>query len=552
MFAYRRNIGFMTAALALALGGVAGAAVVTQYSFENNLLDTAGSGVATDNLTASTRGGTLSVSYQAGVVGQAVRISNAATQAYVLSAADSNDLDLAGDYTFEAFVHPRPEHTDTWHRVAVKWFGGGTQYHFALEGAGDNLDLHLNGGSTLDKVAAVPAQRWSHVAFTGNSSANTTQLWLNGSAVGTTTYVGIGAGTSPLEFGNTAGSGANAQYSGWVDEVLIHNDAKDATYMLGRAALAPTPPVPGVSLVGHWTFDDNSSTPALLADTSGAGSDNGGIFNSGTTPAQAAGVVGGALELFGNQNIDVGSSVDFDTTTWTASMWLKNDPGITGWRTAFGSWSPQAFHIGKNSGANWGDHGGGQTSGGSVVDNTWYHIVSRRTPNGQENSLWINGVKQAQTSTGAPAVPGAALVYLGSRDASANRWDGKIDDLGYWNEALTDAEVRALFNLGLPTSLGSAFGYNYNQAEVEQLFLAHDNLGDTTIGGTPWQYADNLNAIAGGAAEGDLFTSGGIDYLLLNSSGNGTGLAQIPEPSAFALAATGLLGLLGWGRRRRR
>ncbi|MEM7392324.1 MAG: lamin tail domain-containing protein, partial [Verrucomicrobiota bacterium] len=196
-----------------------------------------------------------------------------------------------------------------------------------------------------------------------------------------------------------------------------------------------------INLRAHWTFDDPSSTANLLSDSSTVGADNSGALLAGTPPIGRVGVVGGSIELLGNQNIDFGNSSDFTRTTWTVSVWLYNDLGVTGWRTAFGSWGNStpfhAFHIGRDSAGTWGDHGGGQTSGGSVQDRRWTHIVSTRTPNGQENALWIDGVKQAQTSFGAPAIPGAVNAYLGTKNGSQNDWDGRIDDLGYFDDVLT-------------------------------------------------------------------------------------------------------------------
>jgi hypothetical protein len=236
-------------------------------------------------------------------------------------------------------------------------------------------------------------------------------------------------------------------------------------------------------------------------------------------------------------------------------MWLKNDPGVTGWRTAFGDWDPGSLtmHLGRNDNGTWGDHGGGQTSGTSVTDDTWYHVVSRRTGPGQENSLWVNGIKQTQVSSGAPGIPGAENIYIGTKNGSDNPWDGLIDDLGYWDEPLTDGETRALFTLGLPSSLGSSFGLNYDQADAEQLFLAHRNQGKATVGGVPWIFVEDLNTIApGGTIQGDLFGYGGGTYLLLDSSGIGTGMVMVPEPSTLLLGALGLLSLALFGRRRRR
>ena len=117
------------------------------------------------------------------------------------------------------------------------------------------------------------------------------------------------------------------------------------------------------------------------------------------------------MEMFGGHLVHVGSSADFDTETWTASMWLWVDEGVTNWRTTFGSWHGGAFalHIGMNVGGEWGDHGGGETSGTQqITRGRWYHVVSVRTPAGAENSLWVNGVKQAQISTGQPRTPGSS------------------------------------------------------------------------------------------------------------------------------------------------
>jgi hypothetical protein len=45
-----------------------------------------------------------------------------------------------------------------------------------------------------------------------------------------------------MSFGNFgSGNQAGLQYSGYIDEALIHNTAVDASYLAGRAALIPEP-----------------------------------------------------------------------------------------------------------------------------------------------------------------------------------------------------------------------------------------------------------------------------------------------------------------------
>ena len=231
--------------LVAATSSFATAGVVTQYSFEDNLLDTGVDGLFVDDLISyNTALDPTPANFELGVIGQAVRVGLADGQASVLVALDSDDLDLATDYTVEMFILPQPEQEDVFNRLAVKWFGGSNaEWHFSLQYANDGLDLFANGLQILNgaETADVPTHEWSHVAFTGDSVAGETTLWLNGVAVGTAPYVAVVPGTAPLELGNISLLAGDtwAQYSGLMDEVAIHNTAQDVAYMSSRAGLLP-------------------------------------------------------------------------------------------------------------------------------------------------------------------------------------------------------------------------------------------------------------------------------------------------------------------------
>jgi len=194
------------------------------------------------------------------------------------------------------------------------------------------------------------------------------------------------------------------------------------------------------NLVAHWTFDTDY--------TDSAGTNDGTL--QGSAPPLAGGFVGaGALELAGAGTVNVGSSSVFDTTTYTISSWLNTDT-VSGWKTAVGSWfAPASFwaHLGNDNGTTFGDHGGGQTSGGYMKTGQWYHVTSVR--DGVQNQLWVDGVKLDQTSAGTPVVPGTNNVYIGTKDGANNWWDGKIDDVGIWDRALNPAEIKEVYDKGL-------------------------------------------------------------------------------------------------------
>jgi hypothetical protein len=241
------------------VAGTAPAGVVTQYDFDGNLLDTGSDGAFVDDLIGYNPVQEVTPpTFAEGLVGQAVRLGLEEGQANVLQALDSNDLDMAGDYTLEMFVLPQPEHGNHWHRLVEKWTGG-MQYHFAINYPIDGLDLFMNGANVFDGLttAPVPANEWTHVAFTGDSTAGETKIWVNGVAVGTAPFVAVNPGPAPLEFGNVNVPGQETlQYSGLIDDFAIHNTAQDDVYMLARADLLP-------NRVSVWSV--SMTTPPAVA-----------------------------------------------------------------------------------------------------------------------------------------------------------------------------------------------------------------------------------------------------------------------------------------------
>jgi hypothetical protein len=282
------------------------------------------------------------------------------------------------------------------------------------------------------------------------------------------------------------------------------------------------------NLVAHWTFDDEGN-PYFDA----AGSNHGTL--QGTAPPLAPGLVGDyALELAGAGAVNVGSSADFDTTTFTISAWLNTDT-LSGWRTTVGSWHGGALwaHLGKNSDTSIGDHGGGQTSGGSMQTDTWYHVVSVRNP-GVENQLWINGLKTPQVSTGTPGTPGSNNVYIGSKNGADNLWDGKLDDIGIWDRALDPTEIREITRNGLVgNDLASTEAVSFAPTHYENAdhSMAAGDFGIAYIDGEGnlRHMADTVNyptvAVSGANATrvvaGDVDGYGGDEVIFVDGSQSG-------------------------------
>lgn len=179
-----------------------------------------------------------------GIGGQAVQVGSAPGDATVLSAGDSNDLDLAPSFTVEAFVQRTLEHGAEWDRFATKWFDGTNNWHWAFRGPPNkSQDLFMNGVQQINQggvSADVGLDQWYHVAMTGDP-ANGLRLWQDGVVVGTSAYVAPANGTDTFRIGNFTAGQTTLQFHGYVDEFMIHDVSQDAAYMEGRTALIVIP-----------------------------------------------------------------------------------------------------------------------------------------------------------------------------------------------------------------------------------------------------------------------------------------------------------------------
>lgn len=318
------------------------------------------------------------------------------------------------------------------------------------------------------------------------------------------------------------------------------------------AALAALTPIlfPGSSkaaLVSYLSLD--TSTGLTL--------NNGAAITSGSQ-----GKFGEAVNLDGVNDwgyVDAGNPVS-GTGTRTVSVWVFQNAGATGLRT------PVAFGNNTN-GAKWEvdiDNGNGievGIGGGRTIDSgltgltgSWSLIVTTLPTAGgniQAVDAYYNGAMRNNTTGQSQAVNTAATNTLGTGfrlgasviNNVANTaptlqfFGGRIDDVAVWNEALTAAEIKGMYDVGMSVDLA------YTAFDFDLLKETHDAAtGSTIIDSLEWTYTTGLSGPAG-------LISGPGGYTLVLDSGAGTGLTAIPEPSAALIGGFGLLALL---RRRNR
>lgn len=177
-----------------------------------------------------------------------------------------------------------------------------------------------------------------------------------------------------------------------------------------------------------------------------------------------------ANATFGNQNdeIFVPYSSLMNVSNITVSVWLNprsyfwsgntsdatstiinrfqngySTPNGQAWGITFNETSVTGFIVGND-----GTGGSSVVSNSALVLNQWHHIVM--TYNGSQIKLYVNGVlKVTQNYSGTMNISGNSGISIGESNQANGYWyhtDGKIDNVGIWNRALTDAEIQQLTN----------------------------------------------------------------------------------------------------------
>jgi choice-of-anchor C domain-containing protein len=288
----------------------------------------------------------------------------------------------------------------------------------------------------------------SHGALSLNSVAGLVALDSNGSD-GTISYAGPQASiNAALASGVVYAPAAN--YSGGDTLVATVNDAGwsgggnlAATTNVGIAVYDVTLPQP----ISLWLADGNATDNIAPANN---GTLNGGVgFTAGRNGGQAFNFDGL------NDYVAVGREL---TNDFTVFGWMKttqvapsgsqffhgdglvyadvggvnNDFGISqvGTKIAFGTGNPDTSIL----------------STSDVNTGNWVQFAAVR--NGSVLSLWINGVQEASINTGnSGALATPPNIIFGGNTVDGRYFQGQMDDIQFFDHALTPVEVIGIMNV---------------------------------------------------------------------------------------------------------
>jgi hypothetical protein len=236
--------------------------------------------------------------------------------------------------------------------------------------------------------------------------------------------------------------------------------------------------VPASGLVGWWPFNGNAN------DESGNG--NNGTVNGAILTNDRFGVVDKAYSFNGlvnGSNINVNTNFfntglnEFTLSTWSNSniidntsngnisqviIHTNNAPGIS---IDFNWGGTQKYSLWANSSLaapNW-DVLYNQTSIQNVTINQWNHIVMVKSSNNYY--IYINGILDNTFATSVPALSNPTGIKFGSYWDGSETFNGKLDDFGIWNRALSDCEIQNLYTSTSPintTTVSVCDSYTWN------------------------------------------------------------------------------------------
>ena len=255
--------------------------------------------------------------------------------------------------------------------------------------------------------------------------------------------------------------------------------------------------VPTNGLVGWWPFNGNAN------DESGNG--NNGVVNGATTTIDRFGSTGKAYSFNGVSDfINCGNSSLLNQNNITISIWANHfqypqtrdhtlfskgrfSNGEIGYRATISS-DKQVYFI-------WSvDPLGGDFVNSTNIQslNQWDHYVFIK--NNDSLRIYINGTLNNLLVHPRSNLNNSSPLFIGvNRDPTfplpsyVDYWNGKIDDIGIWNRALTQQEITDLYNSQTCNS-----SFNTITADGITTFCAGNyvNLTSDVVGGT-YQWKKN-------------------------------------------------------------
>ena len=160
----------------------------------------------------------------------------------------------------------------------------------------------------------------------------------------------------------------------------------------------------------------------------------------------------------------------------------------------------------------------------------WHHVAM--SWDGTNIKAYLDG-EEVGSSSGSGTMSGGGPIYIGNWQQQEG-FSGKIDDVQYWNIALSESEIQMHMNTELTGSEEGLIGYwNFNEGEGSELIDLSGNGYNGTIYGASW---------SGDGSPVEPPSYGCTDSYALNydpNAGLDDGSCYFPEDGNFSLSFDG-------------
>ena len=110
---------------------------------------------------------------------------------------------------------------------------------------------------------------------------------------------------------------------------------------------------------------------------------------------------------------------------------------------------------------------------------TWYQVTG--VYDGEYSYLYLNGVLKGQVAMSGSVASTTYPLELANQNSSVPTFfDGNIDEVSIWNDALTAAEVTALYNSGTPLDASSNSGNYTSSSGLVAYYKFQQNINSET------------------------------------------------------------------------
>jgi len=206
--------------------------------------------------------------------------------------------------------------------------------------------------------------------------------------------------------------------------------------------------LPTDGLVGWWPFNGNANDES--------GNSNNGTVNGATLTIDRFGNSNRAYNFNGISNyINTTSSVIPTNGDYSINIWLfcPSNSGLNTEALSQGGTLINSTYIGYLANGNIRIGGGSNWTWDNITSfpfNAWHMFtVIKKSP---YSFLYIDNIKIDSSNTYTNPVSSGSTIFGRQQNNLNNEWwNGKIDDIGIWNRALTPSEITALYT-GVPTN----------------------------------------------------------------------------------------------------